>query len=282
MMKYIIYILSFFFILSCSNEKEISNDQAVQQQDSLVQNNSTAFNGVWVVTDYIKSIEKTRSPIKSADELGGVATMIIYEENLLDSFTVGASLNNHEGYSFTVYNVPGQNKNSLKTNLKDYTVESNFYELGYETIGDEVFLFLYHYTKANKLIDKKQFTKVAGMREGNDAAWGIEHIVNEKLFAGNYLLIDSTDAATEVSLAIDGSIAGSEDFTEYYVFTDFMGGPETELNSMCFNFLTVRQQCFAYEFVKDTLYLYSTTGGESEEDPVMLDKVQYRLVRKVK
>src|ERR1043165_9259639 len=80
----------------------------------------SVFKGVWVVTDYIKDVERTKSPMRSSEKLSGVATLVFSEKMQADSLTVNASWNNHEGYSFSVYLKPAGQKNSLRTNIRDY------------------------------------------------------------------------------------------------------------------------------------------------------------------
>ncbi len=279
-MRQLTYILLTFFILtSCSNDKISTADNSANRIDSLKQNFIPIFNGVWVLTDYIKAIEQTKSPLKAADKLQGVVTMIIDAGIKSDSIEVGASWNNHEGYNFTTYFIAGQNLNSLKTNIPDYDERTNYYDLGYETINNETFLFLYHYNKSNKLIDKKRFTKVADEQRDNDAAWGLQYIVNEKLFSGNYLLIDSTNSSSKINLKSDGSLTGYSDFKTFYVFTDFTGGPETILDGIAFNIQTNNSKGFAFTISNDTTYLYSTTGDEEAGELSQFDRIQYKLVR---
>ncbi len=280
-MRQLTYILLTFFILtSCSNDKTSTADNGANRIDSLKQNFIPIFNGVWVLTDYIKAIEQTKSPLKAADKLQGVVTMIIDAGIKSDSIEVGASWNNHEGYNFTTYFIAGQNLNSLRTNIPDYDERTNYYDLGYETINNETFLFLYHYNKSNKLIDKKRFTKVADEQRDNDAAWGLQYIVNEKLFSGNYLLIDSTNSSSKINLKSDGSLTGYSDFKTFYVFTDFTGGPETILDGIAFNIQTNNSKGFAFKISNDTTYLYSTTGDEEAGELSQFDRIQYKLVRR--
>lgn len=270
---------------STTNEEDISNDKTsnaeniANQIDSLKQTFVPILNGVWVLTDYITAIEQTKSPIKASDKLQGVVTLIIDATTKSDSIEVGASWNNHEGYNFTIYFLTGHNQNSLKTNIPDYDEKSNFYELGYETINEKTSLFLYHYDKTNKLIDKKRFSKVAVKQQDSDAAWGLQNIVNEKLFSGNYLLIDSTNSTTKINLKSDGSLTGYSDFKTYYVLTDFMGGPEAILDGIAFNLNEKNSKWFAFKINSDTTYLYSTTGDEEAGELLQLDKIQYKLVR---
>ncbi len=279
-MKQITYvILTFFILTSCSNKQTSNTTDEVLQVEDLKETFSSEFNGVWVLTDYIKSIETTKSPLKSADKLDGVVTMIIDIKNQVDSFYVGVSWNNHEGYNFITYSLPGNKENSLKTNLVDYENKSNYYELGYEDFGNQTHLALYHYNKDNKLIDKKLFSKVADYQTDDDAAWGLQYIVNEKLFKGNYILIDTIGNKTNVSFKSDGTLIGMQDFKTYYVFTDFMGGPETILDGIAFRINQRNSIWLAFVIQKDTTYLYNTTGDEEAGELLQLDKLIYKLVK---
>ena len=221
----LIFILLLFAILTnCSNKKTSTTYKETDRNDYLQETFIPACNGVWVLTEYIKSIETTHSPLKSVDKLNGIVTMIIEITNQVDSFEVGVSWNNHEGDNFITYFSPGHRANSLKTNLEDFENKFNYYEIGLEMINNQIVLVLYHYNNDNKLIDKKMFTKVVDRQLDNDVAWGLQYIVNEKLFSGNYLLIDSSNHKTNVSFGSDGTITGLSNFKTYYVITDFMGG----------------------------------------------------------
>jgi len=279
MKQFLFIFLTISLLTNCSN-KETSN--VVEKPNNVArikQNFIHQLPGIWVLTDYINDIEKTRSPIKSSDKLHGIVSMRIKEDIKTDSIDIGASWNNHEGYNFTAYLKSGQNKNSLKTSLSDYNDNSNFYELGYEIINNETYLFLYHYNKQNKLIDKRKFTKIADEQPDDDIGWGLQYIVNQKLFSGNFLFIDSVNNRTTVSLKSDGSLAGHPDFNEFYIFTDFMGGPETSLDEICFNQQSKSPSCFAFQFNNDTIYLYSTRGDEEGDEDLQHDKLRYKLVK---
>lgn len=279
MRKFTFIISTFVILTSCSNDKSSTADNSSNQIDSLKQTFIPIFKGVWVLSDYIKEIEKTKSPLKSAYKLQDVVTMIIDGKTQSDSMEVGASWNNHEGYSFMTYFVAGQNSKSLKTNIPDYDENSNFYELGYETINDETFLFLYHYNKSNKLIDKKSFTKIAHEQDENDAALGLQRIVNEQIFSGNYLIIDSANQSSKITFNSDGSLIGNSDLKTYHVFTDFMGGPETVLDGIAFNIDSKKSLWLAFKYSTDTIYLYTTKGDEEAGEQIQFDKVLYKLAR---
>lgn len=272
-LTFLFLIASLALLASCANDKTANADGG-----DTIANFASIFNGSWVLTDYITAIETTKSPLKSANKLNGIVSLVIDATAPTDSVNVGASLNNHEGYGFTTYLTTGQKPNSLKTNIPDYDTPSNFYELGHETINDQIHLVLYHYTADNSLIDKQLFTKVTDPHPDGDVAWGIQYIVNEKLFAANYLLIDSTGTATKVTLNSDGTLVGYPAFRSYYVFTDFIA-TEASFDGMAMNMYEDDSASFALQFNKDTTYLYSTVGDEYGPEPLQLGEIKYKLVR---
>lgn len=279
MKQLICIVLTSFILLSCSNNKTISVDNETNQIESIKQKIIPILNGAWVLTDYIKAIEENQSPLKASDKLRGVVTMIIEAEIKSDSIEVGASLNNHEGYSFTTYFITGETPNSLKTNITDYNDKNNYYEIGYEAVDNDIVLVLYHYNKVNKLIDKKMFTKVADKAQSRDVEWGLQYIVNEKLFSGNYLFIDSTNTAIEVNMKSDGSLTNHPNLKTYYVSTDFTMDPETAIDGIIFNLNEKNSKWFTFKINKDTTYLYPVIKNEEGEFS-RLDKVQYTLIKK--
>ena len=229
----------------------------------------------------MKSIEKTLSPIKSANKLKGIVTLFIPKTNNTDTIEIGASWNNHEGYGFRTFLKQGQKSNSLRTDLPDYDDESNYYDIGFEKIEDKIFLFLYHYNRSNKLLDKIKFTKVKVNDTENDLAEGLQQIVNEKIFSGNYLFFDSTNNPIKLSFNSDGKIFGHSDFKTYYVFTDFIGGPEPTVDEISLNFRTKESKNFVFKANKDTIFLYETVGdGLPGGEPLNYGELKYKLVRK--
>jgi len=277
MKKIIIFSFGIFLlIISCSNNKKNTNNssQTTLKTDSLKQVFCPIIGGVWVISDYIEEIKKTKSPQKSSNHLGFISAMVIYEKS--DSVIIGVSLNNHEGFNFTAYFEQTQNKNSLKTNIPDYYNELNYYELGYEKINDEIFLFLYHYDQTNKLLNKTKYTKIAKNQSDSDMAFGIQLIVNELLFSGNYLIIDTTNTEQKVVFQTDGSVNGLSNFKDFYILTDFATSPEICPDIVIFDLHKPTQKDFAFQLKKDAIYLYSII---EKDDNMELDTLIYTLVK---
>ncbi|MDQ3048872.1 MAG: hypothetical protein M3R27_15080 [Bacteroidota bacterium] len=249
------FFLTGLFLSACSGEEPRTSNQPTPEADSVsIPFDASVMQGSWVMTDYIMAIERTKSPLKSSDKLTEVVSMYIDIKKLKDSLEIAASWNNHEGYSFMIYSKKGQLNNSLPVSIKDYDVETNFYELGYELIQDDTFLFIYHYNSAKKLLDKKQFSQIPMTSGNNDLSDGLQFIVNQQLISGNYYPIDHPDQTIEFKS--DGSVKGFKGFTNYDVWTDFIAWGDEELrDGLCFDREMENSECFRFKISADTLFL---------------------------
>ncbi|MBL7827146.1 MAG: hypothetical protein JNJ57_10975 [Saprospiraceae bacterium] len=279
MQKFVCLLLISLSLVSCSNNHPPTTETNANAKDGLKQKFMPALNGAWVLTDYIHALEQTKSPLKSADQLKGVVGMVINATTASDSVVAPASWNNHEGYEFTIYFSAGQNPGCLKTNITDIEDKTNYFEIGLETTENQPSLVLYHYNKSHQLLDKKGFTKVVDKQADNDPAWGIQHVANEKLFAGSYALVDNKKASTNVTFTNDGTIAGHPVFKTYTVLTDFLGGPESVLDGITFNMGEENSTWLSFKIEADAIYLYNIIGDVENYEPLTLGKVQYKLVR---
>lgn len=268
--------LIIFTLTSCTNKATSKIDTT--QVETLKHNFIPNLKGSWVLTEYIDQIEQTKSPLKASDELKGIVAMIVPQETEAEKIEVSTSWNNHEGSNFTTYFKPGHHKNSLQTNIPDYDEKTNYYELGYESINKENFLFLYHFNKENQLLDKKQFSKVAEAQNNNEVAAGLQETVNEKIFEGNYSLTDEKNSQSKVSFKRDGSLINFPGYKTYFILTDFLGGPDNNLNQVCFNLSEPDSKCFAFEIKDNTIFLYNTHSDETK-GILILDKVAFKLIK---
>ena len=236
--------------------------------------------GVWVRSDYINDLIKTRSPYLSRSGLRDVASIMIkMPDGKSDSVNVGYSLNNHEGAEFVMYFKTRQLPTSLKLSLPDYDIISNFYELGYSVRERDTALILYHYNKTNQVIDKTVYTKVADKAtDKNDAGWGITYITHKKLIVGKYLMSDSKGHRSIVEFADNNQVHGFLDFKTYYVNADFEAGPENNLDEIDFNINTKKQKGFTFKFSAGTLNLYDTKEN-ADSTLLLIGKLRYKLVR---
>ena len=272
--------LVLFTIVSCKNNENVKIIENNKNSSEIKPNFLYDFQGDWVLMEYVNSIEKTLSPIKSAFKLVGVVAISVPEINNNNTIEIGASWNNHEGYSFRVFLQEGQEINNLKTDLNDFENESYYYDIGTETINNKTYLILYHYNSSNKLLEKIKFVKVKVNKKDEDFSDAFQQIVNEKIFTGKYLLFDSTNTPLKVTFKSNGIISGHPEFKNYYVFTDFLGGPEPKVDEICFNFETNKKINFVFRAKKDTIFLFNEVGdGLPGGIPLDFGELKYKLVK---
>jgi hypothetical protein len=255
----------------------------ITEQKLLIEKFSPIIQGNWVISNYVDGLTKTRSPYKLKHMLWGAVEISIYMTELKsDSISVGESLNNHEGTSFMVYFKKGHGANCLKTNMEDYDVHTNFYELGYHIKGTDTSLFLYHINKNNKVLDSVKYTRVLkNAVDKTNAADGINYITNKKLFAGKYDLFDISGKNSTIEFDSKGSVYGFLSFTKYYINTDFVAGPANNIDDIVFDLYTNTSLDFAYKLDADTIKLYHIDYN-ADSTVESFGQLQYKLVKHTK
>lgn len=254
-MKYI-FIISFLSILISCNTIDTP---ATDQSNELVQKFKPFLHGVWVPSDYIDAIVKTKSPLKSSEELAFISEFIIDTSAInADSIHVDMALGNHEGSDFILFFKQGQNKTSLLTSISGFENEADSYELGYITGSNDTSLLLYHYDKNKKLVDKTKYIKVSGVEPGHSIEDGFEYIVNQKLISGSYIVTDTIGTGRLVSLDNEGNITGFPGSKTYYIITDFVAESEKITDQICFDIQTANQKCYGFNINNDTINLFAT------------------------
>jgi hypothetical protein len=290
MKKIILAFLILSVFIACksktqsSNKDSVSNASATAVTNPLIKEFKPFIDGVWVKTDYIDSLSKNKSPYKSSELLGNVASMIIeLPYNNCDSIHIGYSLNNHEGSDFVLYFKTGQLPESLKINLPDYNIKTNFYELGYHVKNNDTTLILYHYNKNKKLLGSTNYTRVLNRQVNNDLGYGINYITNQKLISGSFESIDTSGNHIDVRFTDDGRVYGFGNSKYYFLNTDFEAGPANNIDQIYFDIkpdnVTSQQKIYTYKFVKDTIALYSTKTN-ADSTLLFADKIVYKLIRK--
>jgi len=231
------------------------------------------LNGDWVEPSYINDLIKTKSPYKSQDALCSIVELNIDTTQITgDSLEIG-SPSIHEGTSFYVFFRAGIAANSFQTSRKDYDNESNFYELGYLISTKDTLVVFYHYDKNKKLLGQSEYRKVPKNSEG-----ALQYMVNKTLVVGTYNTTDTSGKSITVQLTNDGKIIGLPNFIKYYVLTDFVAGPENNLDEICFDIQTENQKCYAFEIKGDTINLYETTENK-DHVTLTLGQLKYKLVK---
>lgn len=286
MRKILSLLLVTFSFISCKNNtKQIFKDitttkiSSANPSTDLIKSFKPIIQGVWVKSNYVEELNKTRSPYSSWAKLTDVAEMNIQTDSVkADSLIVGESLNNHEGTSFTIYFKKGHKLGTLRISLKDYNTPTNFYELGNVITSTDTSLFLYHYNNKNQILDSIKYNKLSGAQINDDMASGIEYITNKILITGKYTVTDSLGAISKVEFKNNGKVSGFSDFKTYYINTDFMAGPQNNLDVIEFDVNTDKQKEYGYKINANTIDLF-TTRSSADSTKIFLDKLVYKLVR---
>lgn len=262
-MKFSIIIISFLIVFfSCNSTADKTPRQSVNE---LVQKFKPFLHGVWVQADYLDDIEKTKSPVKSGEKLTFITEIIIDTSGISsDSLLAGMALGNHEASDLILYFKQGKTTTSLITNISGFENESDSYDLGYEISDNDTVLIIYHYDKNQKLLDKIKYIKSDEVAQSNNFEDGFQYMVNKKLMAGSYKVIDTAGIERSVKMSNDGAISGLPGFKTYYVITDFVASPENSTDQICFDIQTDRQICYAFEIRKDTIDIFNIPAGEMD------------------
>ena len=276
-MKFSIVILIITVTFSfCSNDNaSTKTGSKTGSAENFRQNFVPTLTGSWLMTDYMTEIEKTKSALKSAGKLQDVVEMITDGKTTNDTLEVNVSFNNHEGDGFMLMNAVGQTPNSYKTDLADTEISTNFYELGYELLNKDTFMFLYHYDSGNKLLDKRQFSRSVYNPIDSNRAGGIQYFVNDKLLAGKYTCMDANNKQYKVQFLPDGTVTGFPDVTTYFIFTDFNGGPVPKFDEMFLESENASTN-YGFQIAGNTINIYEIAGDEENAE---LGKMKYKLVK---
>jgi len=269
-MKKILLFAGILLLAACGgNSDSTSTHESVEE---LKTHTLPRIEGVWVMTDYITKMEAVRSPKQASDVLDGIVVLAVNKKYVrADSMDAGVNWNNHEGLKFTIYFKRGIAENSLQTSLKD---DKGFFEIA----AQDSTMVLYHYDAGKKLIDKRSFTKVLRQEINSDMSFGIEYIVNKKLFKGMYACTDSLAKKSDVELTIDGKIKGLEDYKYYVAATDFMD-EYSNLDYIIFVKNEKSSETLGYRNSNDSIYFYTINRNEKDAT-ISYGKLRYTFVRK--
>lgn len=275
MKKLLLILLAACTLAACSSGNNETKETPADIQASF----SPIIKGTWVMTDYITDLQKTKSPKASSGILQGVVSMEIDPTDPIgDTSIVSASLNNHEGITFYLFFRPGQDANSLATELTDEDNSGNFYELAYNISGTDTTLQLKHYNKENKLLDTRSFTRVTGPLTEDSEPYGLQYMANKVLLSGKYNVTDEEGNTFKAELTDDGMAMGVAGHTTYYIFTDFIGDEQTNLDEMVFDPGAKTQKPYIFEIKADTVLLYKAMENE-ERTLLIRGPLTYTMIR---
>lgn len=255
-----------FTLLSCSNTLPQQGTRSFPK----------LFQGNWIRTDYIKELNRTKSPFASESGLSGICSIHIdLRSESTDTLEAGISINNHEGGTLYIYNLPGIYKNSFPVSWTEYSDSGNFYEIGSAITGKDTSLVLYHFGKNKKTIDSLTYSRVA-------SADGIDYITNKILFSGSYILYNTSGVSTDITFTDNGHVTPLfEGNNLYLIAADFNGGPE-QFDYVSFGTgdsnLYKYNTDYTYSIHGDSIILSST--AEKEGEGLVPGPVKYVLKKK--
>lgn len=267
-------LLCLTLFAACGNDSATETDKP----ENLTEKFAPYINGSWIMTDYVHNLATTKSPKASSEKLKDVVYMSINTAEMDgDTIIVSSSLNNHEGYTFYLFMRKGQNEQSLQTEHTDETGDG-FYELSYEVNNNDTMLYLNHYSAGKQFIGKKSFSKITGAQSENGQPYNVAYVANKVLFSGNYTVTDSEGKTSKANFTDDGLVTGIGGHKTYYIFTDFIGDDETNLDELLFDEHTMSQKGYIFEISGDTTRLYK--ASENEERTLLIKgPLTYTLVR---
>jgi len=269
-MKQTFLIISFFLFLTSCQTHGTRTDNASSNQIADVK---SIINGNWYEPTYIADIQKTKSPFQSQNSLATMVEIDIDISQVIDDTLEVGAPSVHEGTNFRIIFSPGLTPNSVKTDIIDYENESNFHEIGYNISTKDTTLIVYRYDKNKKLLGQMEYKKAPKSPES-----ALQYMVNKTLFSGNYKAVDSSGQPLTLNFSNDGIVTGLPNYKKYYVLTDFVAGPENNLDQVCFDIQTANQKCFAYEIKGDTIKLHDTKESSDHID-LLLGQLKYILIK---
>ena len=213
--KYFFCCLIFFVGLGCQNKK---NNLSSLEKDT-IQNNvlldhsivakSFVLDGVWIRLDYISSLKKTNSPLKSFNELKDISSIKISESDIKSKFKASLSLNNVES-SEAIFSYDSLNNLMIKLYWGEGYVSTKV-----EINGDLMTFNL----KGKKFV----FKKIGKTKEEDE--FGIQEITNKILFGNNtYTCFDDKNKSCFVNVKFlsDGTVVNFGTYEKYELQTSFI------------------------------------------------------------
>ena len=263
--------------LSCrSNTKQAIKDTAstttasTNETQALIKEFKPIIQGVWVKSDYIDRIIKTKSPLASADKADGITTMIINTDFIKgDSLVVDAGYGNHEGGNATIKFKPGKAASTIIFNDNDlkYSIEN----------GDTILLIKEIILPDNK-IELVKYIK-SPVEHPNELGAGLYQMVNTVLVVGNYTLTDSTGKISNIHFSADGKVNGFMDFNKYEINVDLNSDAMDNLDEILFDYDSKNVASYSFKIDADTLKLYATRANADSTESI-IDKLKFKLVRR--
>lgn len=277
-MKRLLIVLSLAISLAaCGGDEKTTNEG---QEQTLQERFTPMIKGSWVMLYYLTDLDSTKSPKISSRKLEGIVSMDIDPTPYAgDTVIISGSLNNHERFTFYMFYRPGQEENALATAYTNGKDNGEFYELEYTIHNHDTLVALIHYDKDKEYIDSRFFVRASGPQSDNGQPYGLSYMANKVLFSGNYTVTDENGKTTDATFTDDGLVTGIGNHTTYFVFTDFTGEDETNLDEMLFDEHTKTQKGYIFEIKENTTYLYQALENEDRTQLIRGD-LKYTMIKK--
>lgn len=267
-------LLIITFIAACKSNTKHGNVDSVavgsinSSSQVLISQFKPFIQGVWVKSDYIEKILATKSPLAAQDLASGLTTFNIQTDSIKgDSVKVAAGWNNHEGSELTL---------KFQQGKTEQTILLGDFDLGYSIKNGDTTLVLYGYDKDKNEHTTTRYTKA--LNKQNGLSDGMDFLINRGLIAGNYTLNNIPGNRGAITFTNDGKVTGLADFKTYALNTDFVAGPENNLDEILFNLYSKAQKSFTFKINKDTLNIFDTRES-ADSINLIVDKLEYKLIK---
>jgi hypothetical protein len=264
-------LLMLVLLFSCkSKTKETSslanNGTKLSSPGSFIESFKHLLHGVWVKSDYIKMVIKSKSPYSAIDLAEGLTTMHIDTSKIKgDSLIVPAGINNHEADKFVLRFKQGKSPGSIQFAGG---------ELSYSINNKDTVLLFSKYNNESRRIEVTRYIKALNSTDplGSD----MDYLINKNLFSGSYAMSGSDGQINNVKFSDDGEVIGLPKIKTYYVLNDFIGDPMDDFDQVIFNLYGKNQQSYAFVISSDTIKLYDTKPN-ADSTKMLLYKLKYTL-----
>ena len=223
MNKIILYTWVFVLTMtSCNSENKKSRGTSSINHMTLTEF-TEKFEGVWLPELYVNEIRKSKSAYLSRNSIPEISELTIHRRNLKnDTLFVGSSLNNHEGFGFTIWDSGQQENSSFSNNIFDWSKEKK-YQFTYDLTKKSISII--RKNMEGKIDNQIDYIKVLEPEYvSNFGGVGYEIISREVTLNGKYQILDSLkkDLGVINFEPKSGKIQNFE-FSHYSITTDFIG-----------------------------------------------------------
>ncbi|RFZ83306.1 hypothetical protein DYU05_14320 [Mucilaginibacter terrenus] len=260
-------LLAAIILASCGGGKAPSSTNGAISTPSLKAKLSSVYQGVWIKSDYIDKVARTKSVLASVDLVTGMSGINI-DTNLLrgDSMLVNVSWDNHNNGEVSLKFYPGKKPNTLQFGED---------ELGYSIVNGDTTLLLYQVYKG--VLYKTPYRKVFETSPEENLSYAINYAINKALLTGDYLL-KTGEKNEKVTFTPEGKVVGLPGVKSFQVDTDMKYGTMQNVDQLTFDSFTSHEQTFAYVIKDNTLSLFEVKPN-SKQTLLTMGKLKYSLVR---